>query len=137
MFKIVLVTHGVIAKGFYDTLPMILGTQSDFAYICLDETKTVECFQQEVEKQILETWSDYEILVLADMMNGTPSRIAAQTLAKAKHDGEVICGLNLNLMLDAYVKRSESLKEVVEQILEAGTPSFLRFDACVTNEENE
>ena len=63
MYKILLVSHGVIAKGFYDTMPMILGTQADVAYASLDETGSVEQFEKTVIHQLNEVWGQDEVLV--------------------------------------------------------------------------
>lgn len=136
MYKILLVSHGTIAKGFYDSMPMILGTQEDVSYICLNENSSVEYLQEQVENQILNVWKDHEVLVLADMMNGTPSRIAAQVLSQHACDGEVICGMNLHLLLEAYIRRAQSIKEVAESILDAGRPSFIKMNISL-DEDNE
>lgn len=136
MFKILLVSHGVIAKGFYDTLPMIIGTQEDIAFCCMDEKTNVEEFQRQMAEKMLVEWKEEELLVLADMLNGTPSRMAAQLLAQRTPSGSLVCGCNLNLILDAYVKRKEPIDEVVQSILEAGRPSFMEL--MVSNDdENE
>lgn len=136
MFKILLVSHGVIAKGFYDTLPMIIGTQEDMDFCCMDEKTSVEEFQQQMEEKMLKEWKEEELLVLADMLNGTPSRIAAQLLTQRTAGGSLICGCNLNLILDAYVKRRERIDEAVQSILEAGRPSFMELTVS-DNDENE
>lgn len=128
MYKIFLVSHGVIAKGFYDSMPMILGTQEGVAYACLEENGSVEQFEKKVMHQLNEIWKEEEILVLADMMNGTPSRIAAQIIFQRSSKGFILCGMNLNLLLEAYLKRYENLQEIAQQLPVAGNPSFLEMN---------
>lgn len=136
MYKILLVSHGVIAKGFYDTMPMILGTQADVAYACLDETGSVEQFEKTVIHQLNEVWGQDEVLVLADMMNGTPSRVAAQLISQRSCKGLILCGMNLNVLLEAYMKRNEDLQIIAQGLLTSGKPSFMELYAS-TNEGNE
>lgn len=136
MYKILLVSHGVIAKGFYDTLPMILGTQDDVAFACLEENGSVEQFEQMVEHQLMRTWRNEDVLVLADMKNGTPSRIAAQIIAQRSGLGLVLCGMNLNLLLEAYMKRREDLQLAAQELPEIGKPSFMKMNA-LSDDENE
>lgn len=136
MYKIYLVSHGVIAKGFYETLPMILGTQTDVDFACLDENGSVEQFTQIVEHQLTVTWANEDVLVLADMMNGTPSRVAAQILAHRPCKGLILCGMNLNLLLEAFMRRHDDIQTAAHGLLEAGKPSFMEMNAS-SDEENE
>lgn len=128
MYKILLVSHGVIAKGFYDTMPMILGTQVDTAYACLEEDGSVENFERTMMYQLKDQWGKDEVLVLADMMNGTPSRIAAQLISQRSCKGLILCGMNLNLLLEAFMRRSDDLQAVVQDLLTAGKPSLLKMN---------
>lgn len=137
MFNILLISHGKIAKGFYETLPMLLGTQEGFASLCFEESMDVNEFEKQMHHQIQDVWKDDEILVLADMLGGTPSRVAVQELKKHGKYTSLICGLNLNLMVDAFVKKEQPLKQVEESILQAGMPSFMQTSESCINEEDE
>ena len=95
-----------IRKPTGDILSLIhilLGTQADVAYACLDETGSVEQFEKTVIHQLNEVWGQDEVLVLADMMNGTPSRVAAQLISQRSCKGLILCGMNLNVLLEAYM----------------------------------
>lgn len=118
MYHILLVSHGTIAKGFYDTLPMLVGTQEKAAYVCLEENETVEQFQERMERQLLETWKDEEVLVLADIMSGTPARVASQICSQCPEKRVLLCGLNLNMLLEAYLSRNGSLLETAAYLSE-------------------
>lgn len=127
MYKILLVSHGTIAKGFYDTLPMLVGTQTDVSYACLEEDDSLEQFQSKIEHQLLYDWKKDKVLVLADMENGTPSRIAAQIAAGREPECVVLCGLNLNMLLEVILRRSGSIEEMKDDVLEACKPSFMEL----------
>ena len=112
MYKILLVSHGTIAKGFYDTLPMLVGTQEDAACVCLEENKSLEQFQTEMERRLVNEWGEEEVLILTDIANGTPARLAVQVSRQCVGERVILCNLNLSMLLEVYLKRSESVREV-------------------------
>ena len=44
MIGIVIATHGKMAEGIADTVSMIIGKQSQFIAVGIQEEETVECF---------------------------------------------------------------------------------------------
>lgn len=111
MFKVVLVGHGDIAKGFISAVELIMGSQDDVYAVSLDASDTFESYMNSLEK-----FGNDNILYLADLHGGTPSNVASY-LTK-QNDVRCISGVNLALILEVLMMRlsDKSIDEVFESV---------------------
>lgn len=97
--KIVLLSHGNLAQSFYETTIMIYGHVDDLSYVNLTSDLHTEDYQLLIEKELKPA---SEVLIIVDMLGGTPFIVASNILRKYngnKHI-DIITGLNLPMLLE-------------------------------------
>lgn len=116
MVKIILVTHGDMAKAMLDTA----------AKICSFEESSIDVFTvsgkidlQNISGGIRQKIDPSGTLILVDTFGGTSCNVAAG-LTHGMPDVNVICGVNLNMLLAAINNREKlSSDELAQKVLEA------------------
>lgn len=121
MIKVLLLTHGNLARSFYETLSQFLGDCIDVEFFCLDED--IHSFQKQVWASVIDSPVE-DILVMTDLFGGTPFNTVAALLPTARTRGkrvEIITGINLPMLLDVVPNiASYSLKELKDTAYEIG-----------------
>ena len=101
MKYLVLVSHGGLAAGVQSSLKMFAGDKTDQVIaVGLQEGKSVDDFAVDFTQALSGLSADDSVLVLADIVGGSPLTTAASVLADmGKLDSAVILG-GLNLTTD-------------------------------------
>lgn len=103
MKGIVLASHGPLAKGFFESAQMFFGKDiPQFEYITLNEGESPETFDQKLLGAIHHTDTGEGVIVLTDMMGGTPANRAVLMMDEKT---EVISGTNMPLLLELLGNR--------------------------------
>ncbi len=116
MVKIVLVTHGQLAKEMLGTAALIIGKPADdgFATFAVTTAASVEKEAAKL-KALLETCQDGAV-ILTDIFGGSATNISL-TASKDLTNCHVITGLNLSMLLTAINSRKKlNAKELAEKI---------------------
>jgi PTS system mannose-specific IIA component len=112
MIGIVLVAHGALASGLKDAAEMIVGPQERFRAIGMDAAADLDQLRHIIEAAAAEVGSDGGLLVLADLMGGSPANASA---ALALQGVPVICGVNLPMLLEVLIQREQvPLQQLVQ-----------------------
>jgi PTS system mannose-specific IIA component len=116
---IVLVSHGPLAEGLKGAAEMIVGPQERFLAIGMDPAADMDRLRSQIEAAAAEVASDgKEVLVLVDLMGGSPSNASAYL---ATNGTPVICGASLPMLLEVLTSREHtSTAELVDIALQAG-----------------
>ena len=104
MKYLILVSHGGLAEGLKTSLAMFAGDKMDQVIaVGLKEGKSVDDFAVDFRESISGLTADDSVLVLADIVGGSPLTTAATVLEEAgKLDGALILGgMNLTMALTA------------------------------------
>ncbi|NLB34836.1 MAG: PTS sugar transporter subunit IIA [Elusimicrobia bacterium] len=118
--KILIVTHGQMGGEFVKTASDIIGSAGEIEFFPVtrdfsaDEIKS--SFSQLMEKLL----SDSAVLILTDMLGGTPTNISMPFL---ENDSvEIVTGLNLPMLIRTIQRKTavESLKELASIAAGAG-----------------
>ena len=123
MKYLILVSHGGLAEGLKTSLAMFAGDKLDQVIaVGLKEGKSVDDFAVDFRESISGLTADDSVLVLADIVGGSPLTTAATVLEEAgKLDGALILGgMNLTMALTAVV-----MKDVLEI---CQPPSYQKHD---------
>lgn len=115
MIDIILISHGFFAKEALASAEMIVGKQADCYSISVTVDKEVEKVEQELAEIYESLNHDHEVLILCDIFGGTPSNVAVRFLMTHPNI-QIISGFNLPMLLDTFLSRESSLKEVTEKI---------------------
>ena len=108
MKYLILVSHGGLAEGLKTSLAMFAGDKmNQVIAVGLKEGKSVDDFAVVFRESISELTADDSVLVLADIVGGSPLTTAATVLEEAgKLDGALILGgMNLTMALTAVVMK--------------------------------
>ena len=97
MKYLVLVSHGEFASGLENALSMLAGKRDDVIAVGLKDGKSADDFAVTFENAITKITSDDEIVLLADLIGGSPLTTALSVIAKKEMTDKclVIGGINL------------------------------------------
>lgn len=102
MKGILLISHGRMAEGMMDTISLFFGNLEQTDYICLKKEDNPSDFKDAMEKKIQALDTGDGVLVLADMLGGTPCNQSAYFI---QNSATVITGLNLPMLLTVMAAR--------------------------------
>ena len=132
MKYLVLVSHGGLAAGVQSSLKMFAGDKTDQVIaVGLQESKSVDDFAVDFTQALSGLSADDSVLVLADIVGGSPLTTAASVLADMdKLDSAVILGgLNLTMGLTGLVMKDIlDGKELAQAILSEATAALQEFE---------
>lgn len=119
MIGIVVATHCSVASALVDAATVVLGEQQALAAVDLapdqDRAAAWEALQQAVGR----CDQGQGVLILADVLGGTPSNMALALLAEGRV--EVVTGVNLPMVLRALQHRqAKELLALSEDVLAYG-----------------
>jgi PTS system N-acetylgalactosamine-specific IIA component len=105
MFYVLLVSHGEFAPGLHTALKMIAGDRDNVLSVSLRDGMSVAGFAQQVKQVIAAIKPEDRILVLADILGGSPLTTTMQVLGDAGllARTKAIGGMNLPLALAAVL----------------------------------
>ncbi len=121
---ILLVTHGSFSKGITESVHLIAGEQERLETLSLMPDDNVVLFKEQALKLIQKLDEGDGVLVLVDMMGGSPFNVIASTLVNP--NVECITGLNLPMLLAALEIRSGTpIKEMAKTCVEVGADGIV------------
>lgn len=138
MTSILLVTHGTFCQGILDGAEMLVGKQDKLEYIMLEPGDDFGVFQHRVSTRIQEMDEGDGVLVLADLLGGSPYNAVAMSMDGCKM--ECLTGLNMSMLLTALDQRAYcALPELVEECRAAGISNIVsvREKLMEQDEDNE
>lgn len=104
MKGIILMSHGPLAKGMYETTKLFMGEDiPQYGYLCLEASDAPEDFDVALKEKIKEVDSGEGVILLADLMGGTPCNRAV--IALADGNAEMLAGMNLAAVLELLGNR--------------------------------
>jgi PTS system mannose-specific IIA component len=125
MIGLVLVTHGRLADELRAAMEHVVGPQAGVATVCIFPDDKLDTRRDDIRGAIGEVDSGDGVVVLTDILGGTPSNLAFQLCDPRKV--EVIAGVNLPLLVKlAKIRGSEPLAEAVAHATAAGR----KYIAC-------
>jgi len=134
MKGILLVSHGDLAKSFFETLEyFFLNKMAQMDYLCLDISDSPDSFKEEMQKKLVELDCGDGVLVFADLYGGTPSNVSSAFLLMHKDDDQlsVITGMNLPMLIRALEMRDAPLD--CEQIMQTGKDAIKSVNLILKN----
>jgi PTS system mannose-specific IIA component len=119
MIGLVLVTHGRLAEELRAAMEHVVGHQDGVATVCIFPEDKMEARRADIRDAISGVDSGDGVVVLTDILGGTPSNLAFQLCDH--RTVEVIAGVNLPLLVKlAKIRGSEPLAEAVAHATAAG-----------------
>ncbi|MCR5067444.1 MAG: PTS mannose transporter subunit IIA [Erysipelotrichaceae bacterium] len=116
MKGILLLSHGTLSKGMYETTQWFMGEDiPQYDYLCLEPDDSPEAFDEKIKAKLEALDTGEGAIFIVDLMGGTPFNRSATFMAQGV---DVFTGLNLPLVLELLGKRlfDEYDMEGLEQI---------------------
>lgn len=135
----VLVSHGKFAEGLADSLAMLAGEKPEVLSCGLANGKTADEFTETFANVISVIKEDDEIILLGDLIGGSPLTTAMNVLAEKGmlKNTTVIGGMNLPLALTTVLMKDMfSSEDLVNQVLSEAHSGLQQF-VVASDEEDD
>lgn len=118
--KALVLTHGNLAEAFVHAVHLIFGDLELLQYKNLPDPLNAAAYRAEIT-ELLEENQETGILVLTDLLGGSPFLSCSQIMKQHWNKMELITGCNLQMLLAIASELDEkSIAELKEIALEAG-----------------
>lgn len=134
--KIVITSHGDLCEGILSSYQMIAGDPSKFIVLKLDENG-ISDYATRLNKVLDELVTNHQIIVLSDIVGGTPYNETLRYVLKHPEKVFLIAGLNLPMLIQAGTISDEEtdIQLLLNEILQAGQSSILLAPTAIKNDE--
>jgi len=138
MKGIIIASHGEMANGILDTSRLFFGEQPQLKAFCIHEGEDADAFKDQIAAGIKEVDSGDGVIVLCDMLFGTPCNCCARLLGEGM-DFEVITGVNLAMVLQVLATREAgdvSTEDLINQGID-GIKDLKKVLSASSEDEDE
>lgn len=135
MIKLVVVAHGHFATGAASALKLIAGKQEDVAVIDFSEGMSAQTVKEKIAAE-LENQS--EVLVLTDLLGGTPFKVSTELMTTFNGKMNVLSGLNLAMLIEAVFARNMlDFDELVDKLVNTAKDGVVHAQSLFAAEDQE
>ena len=119
MIGILIVTHKELAEALMSVWDLILGRSEGVQAVSLDPNDPPEVSRQKIQRGLTQINNDSGVIILTDMLGGTPSNLALPFLKEGKV--EVITGVNLPMLMKIpQIRQKTDLREAAQALTQSG-----------------
>jgi mannose PTS system EIIA component len=98
---------------------LIAGRQENIAAVSLDPSAPPEISRQQIQRGLSQVNGGNGIIILTDMLGGTPSNLTLSFLQEGKV--EVVTGVNLPMLMKlAHIRDQQDLREAALALKQSG-----------------
>ena len=117
MVSIITISHGDMAAGILSSAAMICPEMKQIVSLFVIPETNPDDFQRTLQAKIEEVDTGDGVLILADLLGGTPCNRAIYCMNDKVH---LLAGMNLSMLITAVAVREDNLppKELVRQVIE-------------------
>ncbi len=141
MKYIVLVSHGTFAPGLHNALLMLAGEdREDILSTSLENGMGSDTYMENVRKCIAKMKPEDEILLLGDLVGGSPLTLAANVIAECGllPNTVMVGGVNMPFALSAALMKDDmELGGLVETLLAESREVMQEFKIAEDEEEED
>jgi fructoselysine and glucoselysine-specific PTS system IIA component len=132
--KIILASHGALAKGMKDTLDMIVGNQVSIqAYSAYDE-ENVD-FASDISQQITREVNE-QFIIVTDVMGGSVNNAMTELVLRYKNVF-LITGMNLPLILSLATYSGDIDLKALDELVQEGKRGLINVNKMVESAKEE
>lgn len=124
MVKIILTSHGGLCQGILESFSMLAGTCNFLTALPLKPDDTGE--YKEKLKNMLSNCKNDDVLILCDIMGGTPYNEGYAAFLQNPEKIRVVSGLNLGMLLETALaaENDTKLNDLASIAIDAGHKSI-------------
>lgn len=114
-------------------MEMIVGPQTHFQTVSMQPDTSLASLRMMLEQAVTEVASDGGTLVLVDILGGSPANANSYL---ALHGIQVICGVNLPMLLELLIQRENSSQHELTAIaLQAAKQGIINLTQQLTHHD--
>lgn len=139
MFYVMLVSHGELASGLHSAMKMIAGDRETVLSIGLEDGLGADAYATAVEKLVAPITAEDRIVLLADLIGGSPLTTAMKVLADKGllAQTQAFGGVNLPMALTAVLTGEFCDPSTLPDLLLAESRNALQLFALEPEEDQE
>ncbi len=119
MIGVLIVTHRELAEALISVWDLILGRGEGVQAVSLDPNDAPEVSRQKIQRALSQVNNGSGVIILTDMLGGTPSNQALPFLQEGKV--EVITGVNLPMLMKLpQIRQQTDLREAAATLKQSG-----------------
>lgn len=107
MIGILIATHGNLSKELLETSKMLYGIANKLEVLGLKTGESIDIFRKNFENSIVRLNPDDGLIVLVDIVGGSPYNTAFSFLSK--YNFQLISGVNMPMLLELISLQNSSL----------------------------
>ena len=135
MVGVIICTHGNSAPELLKSAEMICGKQENCQTVNFTEGESLEQLKTEISEKISQLKGT--VFCLTDLKGGTPFNTLV-SLLKSNPEMEIITGVNIPMLLELFINRSQLEKEeLLSGITEAGKTGIYRYQDVEPSADDE
>ena len=125
----IFVSHGQLASGMSSALSMLVGKRDNVLHVAFQDGMDAATFRSNVENLIAPITDQDEVMVMADLISGSPLTTTMELLAQHMDLAHVraIGGMNLPLAITAIETEDDSLDDAVSSMVECAVEQVQKF----------
>ncbi len=125
----ILVSHGGFASGMAEALGMLVGQRDDVLQVSFRDGMALPVFQEQVRQVTAPITAEDEVIVLADLVNGSPLTTTMAVLSEGPGLGNVraVGGMNLPMAVTMVEGEDDPLDETVEAMMDCAKDEVKQF----------
>jgi len=133
------ISHGGFADGLTEALGMMVGQRKDVVKVAFRDGMGLPEFKEDVRRAIAPMTRDDEIIVMADLVSGSPLATTMDALSEQVDLTKVraIAGMNLPMALTAVENEEESLDDTAAAMMEVAKEQVTPFKLDTGTENDD
>ncbi|MBU9788619.1 PTS sugar transporter subunit IIA [Lentilactobacillus sp. IMAU92037] len=134
MISILVASHGRLSEEIVKTSEMIAGKQAQISWLSLDPNDGIDSLQAKYNKALTVFTEHHDVLIFTDMWGGSPFEAAGRIVADNPEHIALIGGVNLPILLEAFVSRKTSLTNLVDHLMSVSKNAIRQFKLSENHE---
>ena len=140
MKYVVLVSHGTFAPGLKSVLAMLAGGErEDVISVGLEDGMSADQFAEKFQNAISGIKAEDEIILLGDIIGGSPMTNALEQISKKGLEGQTIVfgGMNLAMALTATIMKDDVDKDLLKDALISEAQNAIKEFVLESSDDEE
>lgn len=140
MKYVVLVSHGTFAPGLKSVLAMLAGGErEDVISVGLEDGMSADQFAEKFQDAIGCIQAEDEIILLGDIIGGSPMTNALEQISKKGLEGQTIVfgGMNLAMALTATLMKDDVDKDLLKDALISEAQNAIKEFVLESSDDEE
>lgn len=139
MRYLLMVSHGDFASGLHVAFGMLMGQREDVLNVAFKDGMGLPAFKEDVKKVIAPFTAEDEVIVMADLVGGSPLTTTMDAIAE--HIGlanvRAVGGMNLPMAIAAMECEDETLDDTVDTMIECAVDQIKSFKLDLGDDDEE